>query len=217
MSTQSDAISDEVKVETPPRIGIVERNHASAMLQSLADRACRLQNAYPLWSTSRVLEAIRSSAEQGEFGDMHPLLFPSAGGIGIVSETQESCGPSQQLPVHPGYPTYIASMPCVPSVMQPTPRAYARTVNPSTLTVMDHPFNFNEELGSSNWNGESDGGTSAFVEPDFERLNHGYVSVLGLGPELMPHDPQDTYVVCHPSLTYSVEPRDVYYRGHGFS
>jgi len=215
MSSQSDAVSDVVKVETP-RSGLVNRNPASAMLQSLADYACRIQDTYPLWTTSRVLERIRCSAEQGEFGDMHTLLYPSVGSIGVGPDTKELGHPSSQLQTHPPYPTYITPMPCVPSVMSAPPRAYAGTVNPSTLTVMDHPFSYTEELhriGSPAGNVDSDGSQTSFPDPEFERPHYNYVSLLGLFPELMPQEQQDVYVVGHPPMTYGMEPRDVYYRG----
>jgi hypothetical protein len=215
-SSLSDTVSDMVKVETP-RSGLIDRNPASAMLQNLADFACEIQDTYPLWPTNRVLEKIRCSAEQGEFGDMHTLLYPSVGTIGVGPDTKEPGRPSSQFPTHPGYPTYITPMPCVPSVMPAPSRAYVGTVNPSTLTVMDHPFtSYTEELhriGSPAGNVDSDGSQTSFPDPEFERPHYNYVSLLGLLPELMPQEQQDAYVVCHPPMTYAMEPRDGYYRG----
>lgn len=201
MSSQSDAVS-VVKVETP-RTGLVDLNLASAMLQRLADQACHIQNMYPLWTSSRVLEKIRYSAELGEFGDMHTLLYPSVAAVGVGPDTKELGRPSSQLPTHTVYPTYITPMPCVPSVMAAPPRAYTGTVNPSTLTVMDHPFTYAEELhrtGSPTGNIDSDGSQTSFPDPDFEPPHYNY-------------EPQDAYVVGLPPMTYAMEPRDVYYRG----
>ena len=215
MSSQSDAVSDVVKVETP-RTGLVDLNLASAMLQRLADQACHIQNTYPLWTSSRVLEKIRCSAELGEFGDMHTLLYPSVAAVGVGPDTKELGRPSSQLPSHTGYATYIPPMPCVPSVMAAPPRAYTGTVNPSTLAVMDHPFSYTEELhraGSPHGHIDSDGSQTSFPDLEFEPPHYNYVSLLGLLPELMPQEPQDAYVVGLPPMTYAMEPRDVYYRG----
>ena len=201
-----------VLVESPP---------ASAMLQNLADYACDIQSTYPLWTTARVLEKIRGSVELGEFGDMHGLLYPSTGVVGIAPDSPEPKERTlSQVSVHPGYPMHTTPMPSVPatSVVPTVPRTFAAgTVNPSTLTVTD-PFSYTEawhRTGSPGGYVDSDGSQSSFPDPDLESHHYNYVSFLGLLPELTPQEPQDAYVVGHPSMAYPFA-REVYLHRAGF-
>jgi hypothetical protein len=123
-------------MESPP---MMDSAPASLMLQRVTDYAFQLQSNNPLWSRSKILVTIRSSIEQGTFGDdLRTLVHPS------------SPSPPQRLssivvkPLPVEYQSYAYARQATPP-----PRPSAGTVNPATLQLTVEPtppFSYTEAL-----------------------------------------------------------------------
>lgn len=138
----------------------------SVMLDRSADYARQIERTYTHWPPERIIPIVRDSIEQGAFGDLSNILFPSRPPMPLSPQRQVSHQPI----VSPPFTPFVGAVQQYTQHIQSPSRVYS--VNPATLSMPPltpmQPYNYTDALqreDSQHSNIESD----STVAPELER------------------------------------------------